>query len=137
MLPHRALILIREFSKPLTHPYWRFGTRHAILIKQSPIMKTIIKQIKHELRRLITSTQINTYYLNSVQTNFPGIYDYNDTDYIHKYGEELLNELSYQSVKGTHMNFYYCARNFLKDTTKFRLIQYYVKEKKYNEWILE
>ena len=131
MLPHRALTLIREFSKPLTHPYWRFGTRHAILIKQSPIMKTIIKQIKNELQRLTYLSQTN-----SIQTNFPGIYEYNDTDYIHTYGEELLIALSYQSVKGTHMNFYYCARNFLKDTTKFRLIQYYVGQKKYDEWII-
>jgi len=137
-LPDDVLQIIREYSKPLTRPDWRCGSRHAILIQQSPIMKTVISQIQHELRRIKYSTTPYSHFYNDlIRCKFPGVFEYKNTDYIQQYGEELLDTLSYQSAKGKHMNFYYCARNFLNDTTKFRLIKYYVEENEYYEWILE
>jgi hypothetical protein len=60
-------------------------------------------------------------------------------DYIQTYGEELLELLAYESIKGKHLNFYYYTRQFLVPTKKFKLIDYEVKRgkrgKTYLEWI--
>jgi hypothetical protein len=138
MLPVRALSLIREYSKPITNPYWRYGTSLAALIKDSPPMRRIINEIQHSLdyRYDINFTNWGKKSYDIVERNFPGIYEYTGTDYIQKYGERLLELLSYESMNGKHLNFYYHARNFLVNTKKFRLIDYTVQKQYYLEWVL-
>jgi len=138
MLPVRALSLIREYSKPITNPYWRYGTSLAALIKDSPPMRRIINEIQRSLdyRYDINFTNWGKKSYDIVERNFPGIYEYTGTDYIQEYGERLLEVLSYESMNGKHLNFYYHARNFLVNTKKFRLIDYTVQKQYYLEWVL-
>jgi hypothetical protein len=138
MLPARAVALIREYSKPLTNPYWRYGTSLAMLIKESPPMRRIINEIQRSLeyRYDINFTNWGKKSYDIVERNFPGIYEYTGTDYIQKYGERLLELLGYESMNGKHLNFYYHARNFLVNTKKFRLIDYTVQKQYYLEWVL-
>lgn len=138
MLPVRALSLIREYSKPITNPYWRYGTSLAALIKDSPPMRRIINEIQRSLdyRYDINFTNWGKKSYDIVERNFPGIYEYTGTDYIQNYGERLLELLSYESMNGKHLNFYYHARNFLVNTKKFRLIDYTVQKQYYLEWVL-
>jgi hypothetical protein len=138
MLPVRALSLIREYSKPITNPYWRYGTSLAMLIKDSPPMRIIINEIQRSLdyRYDINFTNWGKRSYDIVERTFPGIYEYTGTDYIQLYGERLLELLSYESINGKHLNFYYHARNFLVNTKKFRLIDYTVQKQYYLEWVL-
>jgi hypothetical protein len=141
MLPVRAIALIREYSKPITHPYWRSGTSHAMIIKESPPMRMINDQIKRELvyRYDNECSGWGKFSFDIIERTFPGIYDYMGNDYIQTYGEELLELLAYESIKGKHLNFYYYTRQFLVHTKKFKLIDYEVKGgkrgKTYLEWI--
>ena len=50
--PKRVVQLITEYSKPLTRPNWRNGTKHAKLFNQSYIMQSIIINIKFELNSI-------------------------------------------------------------------------------------
>jgi hypothetical protein len=136
MLPQRAIRLIREFSKPRTSPYWRGGTSHAILFRQSEMMQVVIQQIIDELnRKSCDYTKWGQETFDMIEREFPNVFEYTGCDYIQIYGEELLDTLSYKPIKGKHMNFYYCARHFLKDTRKFKLIMYEVNGNHCEEWI--
>ena len=48
-LPDRVLSIIKEYSKPLTHPYWRFGTPHGNIFKNCCYMR----QLKNNLREYL------------------------------------------------------------------------------------
>jgi hypothetical protein len=126
MLPIRALFLIREYSKPITHPNWRQGTSHALLLKQSPIMKYIIRQIKNEITNFRTS--------NLLQFKFGPTIFIPDQQYIQQYGEELLYHIIYFD-KPAYINFYTYAKKFLKPTSKFYYKSYFVNSKKYYEYV--
>ena len=50
MLPHRAQILIKEYSRPITRPNWKKGSPHAKLLEQSqPFIdiKDMLINLKH------------------------------------------------------------------------------------------
>jgi hypothetical protein len=115
MLPFRAIELIREFSKPVTRPNWREGTPHSVIFYQSTFMKSIITEIKYELD-LIRYNKYNKIYTDIIKRTFTNILDYTGTNYIHEYGEELIECVSYNLVKGSYINFYHHARNFLVKT---------------------
>jgi len=106
-LPDDVLTLIREFSKPLTRPDWKKGTKHARLIKYSVPMKS-----------LKISFVLSYEYRKCWSYNILGkeLYDDNITmiDVIQTYGEEILpNQCG--------LNFYIYARHYLKKTNLLQL----------------
>jgi len=132
MLPLRVLALIREFSKPLTNPLWRRGAFHAILFKQSPAMRSVIRQIKQYLQCVIV--QNIRIHIDIINRTFPNIFEYTNTNYIQKYGEEILI-----STSGVYdeINFYYYAKQYMIPTYQLKLIKYDVHGRIYEAYILD
>ena len=110
-LPQRALDLIREYSKPLTRPNWRTGTKHAKLFKQSYIMQSIIINIKFELNsiELFGSKEI----VEELERKYGNIFNYPGYDYIQHFGEEILTFVYPFYYKPPITNFYSYAQNYL------------------------
>jgi hypothetical protein len=133
MFPLRVLALIREFSKPLTNPLWRRGALHAILFKQSPAMRSVIRQIKQYLQCVIV--QNIRIHIDIINRTFPDIFEYTNTDYIQKYGEEIL--LFSTSGVYDEINFYYYAKQYMISTYQLKLIKYDVHGKSYEAYILD
>ena len=133
MLPLRVISLIREFSKPLTNPLWRRGSLHAILFKQSPAMRLVIRQIKQYLQCVII--QNIRIHIDIINRTFPNIFEYTNTDYIQKYGEEIL--LISTSGVYDELNFYYYAKQYLLPTYQLKLIKYDVQGRIYEAYILD
>ena len=130
-LPENALRLIREYSKPLTHPYWRFGTPHALLIEKSPAMKHIIRQIQNDLKqfRIIHSIE------QLLKCKYGEcIFDI-DQKYIENYGEEILHFTHPIYDKPSYTNFYLYAKMYLINTTHFYLSLYNVNGNSYYEYV--
>ena len=137
MLPSRALNLIREYSKPVTRFDWRKGALHAPLITNSPYMNIIRDCVKFELVR-IRNNIYNKPFLKQMENLFSGIYDYDDINYIQKYGEELLIFITfnyYTENTEKYINFYYYSKQLLTDTYKLRLIRYSLHKQIYYEWL--
>ena len=128
-LPENVLQLIREYSKPLTHPYWRFGTPHALLIKNSPTMKHIIRQIKNDLK------QVRIYSIHLLKCKFgESIFD-TDQKFIEQYGEEILHFTYPNYDKPFCINFYMYAKLYLINTTHFHLTLHNVHGNLYYEYV--
>jgi len=122
MLPQRALILIREYSKPLTRPNWRKGALHVLCIKQSPVMKYMIRQIQKEI-----------HYMN-IRNSYALLYNYGETIFNPKeirHCEDLIN------IYLNNINFYACAQRFLKPTLTLHCNTTYdvINGKKYYEYV--
>ena len=130
-LPTNALRLIREYSKPLTHPYWRFGTPHALLINKSPAMNYMIRQIKTDLTKLKSIESIALALITKFGEN---IFDA-DQKYIQLYGEELIHFLYNLSYEPHHSNFYTYAKRYLNNILHLQLTIYESNNKFYFEYI--
>ena len=115
-LPPKALALINEYSKPLTHPYWRFGTSHALLLKRSNIMR----RVANNLHYVITQD------VDRARDNFGEniIYITKETPFnevIQTYGEEIFQLFAEQFYNDKEDNIY---SNF------FSFVRWYLKRSK-------
>jgi hypothetical protein len=131
-LPKNVLQLIREFSKPMTHPYWRFGTPHALLIRKSPVMKYMIHHIETKIYQF--DLHIGRNYSNVLKVKFGEHIFELDQKYIEIYGEELL-EFVKSICDNSHINFYVYAKRFLKFTPTLQCKSYVINNKKYYEYV--
>lgn len=99
MLPNRALLLIKEYSKPISKPDWKKGAPHAKLLEKSQAfinLTDMLINIKH-------------YYNHNYNTLF-------DIHFMHRllklpfniliqnYGETIFN--LFLSYKPNQLNFY-------------------------------
>jgi hypothetical protein len=101
-LPEIAQKLISEYSKPVTRPDWRKGTKHAHLFKYSPIFVDIKESFKN------VSEYYNVNYNNIFDDHFTYmLYASTFNEIIQLYSESVFN--IYVSYKPDQMNFYrYC-----------------------------
>jgi len=127
-LPLRALYLIREFSKPLTHPNWRNGSLTAPLISNSTIMKYINKTIKYQLGVEMANGNMTSF--DRFKLNFNQVFEYTEINYIQTYGEDLLIYTHPYLYYPSYANFYLYAKYYLKDT-KHLMLCYYKKKYEY------
>ena len=122
-LPARALSIIKEYSRPLTHPYWRCGTPHANIFKQCCYMR----QLKNNLRQYLDDipSRINLHInfdatlIHMIRSHCPA------TQIIQRYGETLIKYLDKKNIITT-INFYTYIKDQLKKTGKIHLILYTV-----------
>lgn len=124
-LPPNVINLINQYSKPLTHPYWRFGTRHARIFKECGLM--------NYLRGLLNKKIINE--PEEIHLNFDKKlifnYDYTFNEIIQNYGEEIFNLFTTNNT-----NFYTCIRWYqLKHTGKFIFTEKIHNDNSLYEWI--
>jgi len=127
MLPQCAISLIREYSKPLTSPYWRCGAPHANLITKSPIMQNINQAIDDVLQKVIYKyySKNDKHVLNATERCLPGIFDLDTDNYLHEYGENLFQYINCTNRKVyEYTNFYCYAKQFLNATNKLELVHY-------------
>ena len=118
MLPHRAIALIREYSKPITRPDWRQGTPLANLILKSPIMIYINKSIMCHLDKEMNSD--NVYHVGRLESRFYKIFTYTG-NYIQLYGEDLLLYTHPYLYYPPDANFYLYAKEYLKNIRKLQI----------------
>jgi len=119
MLPDRAVALIREYSKPITSPYWRQGSPLANLILESPIMLRINNYITRHLDAELNST--NPYHIGRLESKFYKITMYYAGNYIQRYGEDLLLYTHPYLYYPPHANFYLYAKEYLKNIRKLQI----------------
>jgi len=135
-LPPKALKIINEYSKPLTHPYWRFGTSHALLLKRSNIMRRFANNlhcvIKQDVDRSINNFGENIIYITK-ETPF--------NEVIQTYGEEIFQLFSEQfyndKADSIYSNFFSFIRWYLKRSKRLVPYRYiYNCEENYSyEWV--
>jgi hypothetical protein len=109
--PKNVIQLIREYSKPLTRPNWRNGTKHATLFKQCYIMQSININIKFELNSI--ELFANKQLLEQLKNKYGNIFNYSGYYYIQQFGEEILSFLYPFYYKPPITNFYSYAQNYL------------------------
>ena len=131
-LPDRALALISEYSKPVTHPYWRCGTQHGYMFKQSRYMIQLSEELKYKaLYHARTNLQINfgINILHMIENDKP----FNEI--IQQYGENIIKWLDNSNII-TKLNFYSYIKDQLKQTRKFNLMCVYSNTNHYfvYEW---
>jgi hypothetical protein len=107
-LPYRALLLIREYSKPLTRPDWRTCNR---LIRIEEYIYTI------RYRLLIKNTKLLNLISNNIATSdfyiaFDHIYFFGIESYVLKY--ELNKKDVLSNKKLNHQNNLYNIRYYLR-----------------------
>jgi len=135
-LPPKALALINEYSKPLTHPYWRFGTSHALLLKRSNIMRRVANNLHYVINQDVDRARDNfgenIIYITK-ETPF--------NEVIQTYGEEIFQLFAEQFYNdkedSIYSNFFSFVRWYLKRSK--RLVPYkciYNCEEIYSyEWV--
>lgn len=126
-LPPKALALINAYSKPVTHPYWRFGTKSALLIKNCPLMRELTDEMLIHIR---DQTERVRYKFGEEILKITKDASFSELLQIH--GEELF-DLSTMESGGIHKpdictTFYSCMRYYLKSTGHFESWQYMTYE---------
>ena len=132
-LPDRVLSIIKEYSKPLTHPYWRFGTPHGNIIKNCCYMR----QLKNNLREYLDDipSRINLHInfdaklISMIRSHCTA------NEIIQRYGERLIKYIDKKNII-TNTNFYAYIKDQLKQTNKIHLIDTCVNDNYYYlyEW---
>jgi hypothetical protein len=124
MLPTHVLNLIREYSKPLTRVNWRDGVPHALLFKQSPVMKYIIRQIQKEIQYI------------KIKNSYALLFNYGETIFNPKEIRRCEKEIKDIYLNRMEcINFYICAKRFLKNIYTLHFESYTVNGKKYYQYI--
>lgn len=118
ILPDDVLSLIREFSKPLTRPDWKRGTRHAQIFKYSEPMKSlkISFVLSYEYRRCWSYNILGKDFYDD---------DITMIDVIQTYGEEIF-------PIQCGLNFYIYARHYLKKTNLLQIKKIINNSQKYS-----
>lgn len=102
-LPSNVIILISEYSKPLTKPNWKKGSPHAMMLKYSqPLISltdmliNLIQYYNYDYNKLFDSSFI--YILLKLPCNI----------LIQQYGEKIFD--LFKSYKPNQINFYRWCR---------------------------
>jgi hypothetical protein len=113
-LPQNALNLIKEYSKPCTSPYWRFGTKHAQLLQNSNLMLELTYELLSIIREQPERCENNfgKELLDiSIQTPFNEI--------IQTYGEDIFQLFTIQFYSTRKHNILSNFYSFIKMDLKY------------------
>lgn len=102
-LPQNVINIIREYSKPITRPDWRQGSKHATIFKYSPAFVGLKESFINV--SLYFKINLNDLYDEMFCTI---LYDKTFNEIIQNYSESAFN--IYGSYKPEQMNFYRFCR---------------------------
>jgi hypothetical protein len=136
-LPPNVIKLINAYSKPVTNPYWRYGTSSALLIKNSHVMRSLARELVYMIQ-----TQHDRVYFNFGKDILSTTIETPFNEIIQTYGEEIFQLYKEQYVNDRHehilSNFYSFSRWYLIKTGHFKAIQYVTYYPQFNfnyEWL--